>query len=328
MFSALQNKFKKFIIIIIMLLITIPFIALSLSFQMTIKQNYTENSQKFHHQMAQTLNLKLSQIEDSVNLYVFKYHLANVLIGSPNHSFSHNDLNNLPNYCPDASCAFVFDTAGNIKYCNKGNLLRDFERLFSDDSYHPYFFSEKPVWFSIEFTAQNNCYWIYTMPIYNEQKIPVGHISILIEDQKFNNFFNNLNTDYCQNDLFYLYSDRSRNLLLKNIQAAAKLDSSAELWSAIQSSSQVKYKKASISVFQLSSDSLKLVSISKKDHINNILRNFFLLLLGIWFVLLLICIYASTKITNQFIFDLQRLHKKINTYIKSKKFNKQREVIS
>lgn len=328
MFSALQNKLKRFIIIIIMLLITIPFIALYFSFQHTLAQDYKENSEKFHHQIAQTLNLKLSQIEDSVNLYIFKYHLADVLSVYPSHNFFNNDLKNLPSYCPDASCAFVFDASGNIKYFNRGNLSYDFAQLLSNNSYRPYLFPGKPVWFNIDLTEQRDSYWIYTMPICNDQNIPTGYISILIENQRFNNFFNNLNTDYCQNDLFYLYSEHSRNLLLKNVQITAKLDSADELSDAISSDNSVKYEKTTISVFPLNSDALKLISISKKDHINTILRNFLFLLLGIWVVLFVICIYASSKITNQFIFDLQKFYKKINTYTKSKKFNKQREVIS
>lgn len=327
MFSALQNKFQK-LIIIIMLLVSIPFIALYFSFQHILTNDYRGNSEKFRPQIAQTLNLKLSQIEDSVNLYIFKYHLADVLTAYPSHNFLNNDLKNLLNYCPDADCAFIFDTAGNIKYYNNGSLFHNFVQVFSDNNYSSYFFSSETIWLNIDFTEQRKNYWICTMPIYSNQNIPAGYISVLIENQKFINFFSALNTDYCQNDLFYLYSDHSSDFLLKNIQTSAKLTSADKLLEAISSNRSVQCKKSIISVFPLNSDSLKLVSISKKDYINNILRKFLLLLIGIWLVLFFICCYVSAKITNQFIFDLQKLSKKVNMYTNSKKFNKKRGIIS
>lgn len=327
MFITLQNKFKRLITIIILLIIAISFIALYFSFQFTLEQNYTENSRKFHRQIAQTLNLKLSQIENSVNLYIFKYHLPNVLDDSPSYQFFNNDLKNLSNYCPDVSCAFVFDAAGTIKYFNNGTLSYEFARLLSDNRNHTFFFSDKPVWFSTNFTGLSDSYWICTIPICGSQNSPAGYISILIENHKFSSFFSTLNTDYCQHDLFYLYSDHSSGLLLKNIQTSAKLDSTDELAAVASSNRTIQYKESTISVFPLSSDSLKLISISKKDYINSILRKFLLLLIGIWLVLFFICSYVSAKITNQFIFDLQKLCKKINTYTKSKKFDKQRGIL-
>ena len=146
----------------------------------------------------------------------------------------------------------------------------------------------------------------------------------MIDNEKFNRFVSSLNTDYCQNDLFYLYTERSHNVLLENIKTSARLDSNNELSAAIAANDSVKYKHSTISVFPLGSDSLKLISISKKDYITNIMRNFLLLLFGIWFILFLVCIFLSAKITEQFIVDLQKLCKKIDTYAKSKNLNKQR----
>ena len=320
MFSKLKKKFICRITAIILLIITIPFIVLYASFKFSLENDYTENSEKFHRQIAQTLNRKLSQIEDSVNLYIFKYQLENAFKNSSEQYFSVNDLKNLPNYCPDVSSAFIIDTFGNIKYYNSGDILSDFHRLLSDNSYHSCFFSNTPTWFFADFTEINNAYWICTMPINFENNTPVGYISVLIESQKLNKFFHDINIEYCQNDLFYLYSKRSRELLLPKIQNNAGIKTNARLLESIASGNSAKDGNTTISSYPLSSDSMQLISVSKKDYIAHTMRSLVLPLFGIWCALLPLCFFLSSKITNQFIFDLQKLCSKVKNYTTSKTY--------
>lgn len=322
MFLILQKKFKQRITAIILLIITIPFVALYLSFKFSLERDYAEKKERLYHQITQTLNLRLLQIENSVKLYAFKYQLDKVLVDSSTYSFSNNDLKNFPNYCPDISNAFIFDTALKLKYYNSGSLEADFRHLISEYNTRQYLSSDKPIWFSAYLEESSSVFWICNMPICSEENTIVGYVSILIENNKFNSFFDNLNVDYCRDDLFYLYSEHGGQISLKEIQTEARLASNDKLIEAIASDGHIEHRKTSISVYPLSSDTMKLVSISKNQYIHTILRNFFLLLFGIWIVLLVICCFISEKITDQFIFDLQNLCNKVTAYTKSKKFTK------
>ena len=316
MFPELKKNFIRRITAIIVMIITIPFIALYFSFKISLDKDYAENSKKFHRQIAQTLNMKLSQIENSVNLYIFKYQLKDVFNRASVHEFSVNDLKNIQNYCPDVSDAFIFDTAGSIKYYNNGYVLPDFYRLLSNDSYRSYFFSDTPVWCTFDFDESRESYWIYTVPIVFDEDIPAMYISVLIRSETLNELFNNQNTEYCRNDLFYLYTEQSRDVILRRIQDDAGIKTNVNLINSITNSSSVKDGHITISSYPVHLDSMRLIVISEGGYI---MRGFFLLLLGIWGILLVICFFITTKIINQFIFDLQKFCLKVKNYTISKK---------
>ncbi|MBP3360300.1 MAG: cache domain-containing protein [Clostridia bacterium] len=288
MFFALQRNFKFRIAVAIMSVITIPFVSLYVSFKILLTGDYSANSEKFHRQMAQTADIKLTQIENSVRMYAFKYHLGNAAAG--NISFSNNDLKNAANYCPDISSSLVFDNGGTPRYYNSNHALTTFNRLVSDSVFRRYLLSKEAVWFSAytpdEF-GRKKLFWFYNTPIYSEKNIQTGYFTVLINNEKFNTFFKVPNTDYCRNDSFFLYSENGD----KSIS-----------------------DKSKASIYPLSPKHMSLAVSSTGSYINGIMFKLFLLLAVIWAVLLVVCIFLSSKITNIFVFDLRKLCKKINAY--------------
>lgn len=316
MFSDLKRSFKLRITATAMLLITVPFVVLYFCFSFSLENDYNSTSQKFHRQIAQTTDLKLTQIEGYMQLYIFKYHLGDILSKSPSYNFSNNDLNTLSYYSSDIYASFISDNNGNVKYYNNGALNISFEKFLSENFSNPQIFSEKALWLNQDFDNLG-VFWICTMPIYFMQDTKVGYISILIDSKRIVQFLNTLNTNYSRNDLFYLYSTKSNQSVLHEIQQNAHLKDDNSLLNVIESNHDVSSKKGNISAYPLSADSMMFICVSKKDYINNIMHKFLLLLIGCWLVLFLICAFLSNKITNQFIFDLQKLCKKIKTYIKT-----------
>lgn len=316
MFSDLRRSFKIRTTVTAMLLITIPFVVLYFCFSALLENDYDETSQKFHRQMAQATDSKLTQIEEYVKLYVFKYNLGNILSESPSYTFSNNDLNNLSCYSSDIYASFISDNNGNLRYYNNGALNIPFEKFLSENFSNPKVFSEKAIWLNKDF-KNLGVFWVCTMPIYFMQNTKVGYISILIDSKSISKFLNTLNTNYSRNDLFYLYSTTSNQSVLHEIQQNTLLKDDNSLLNVIKSNQTVSSKKGNISVYPLSADSMMFICVSKKDYINNIMHKFLLLLIGCWLILFLICAFISNKITNQFVFDLQKLCKKIKNYTKT-----------
>ena len=322
MFLFLKKKFRLYITVIIMIAVTIPFASLYITFRSTLEKDYSENSEKSHKQISHILDLQISQIENSINMYAFKYRLAETLASAKHPEISSSDLKNIMIYCPDISYVSILDKNKNIiSYSSSviNSLLSD---IIKDPQYDKYFNEKDGKWFITKYhilTKNSEYSWIYIMPISGSDSSHVGYVCVVISEEFFSDFFERFSNDYCRYNSFYLYSTESSDTSSEAIIANSGQLTESDIASAINNTYDNSNKNIKLSSYQLSDSSLKIISVLRYNYITSIIKSLLILLITIWVILLLLCIFLSAKLTNIFIVDLQQLTLKVDKYISSKK---------
>ncbi|MBO5059940.1 MAG: cache domain-containing protein [Clostridia bacterium] len=322
MFLFLKKKFRFYITVIIMIAVTIPFASLYLTFRTTLENDYAENSAKSHKQISRIFDLQISQIENSINMYVFKYRLSEALSTTSHVEISNSDLKNIMLYCPDISYVSLLDKNKSILYYSSSVITDFLSDLVNNPENDKYFNSEGGKWFITKyhiFSKNSEYSWVYIMPISDASSSHLGYICVLLSEEVFSDFFNRFSNDYCRYNSFYLYSQDSHATSSEAILSHSGNLSETDIISAVNNSAENKGRKIQLSSYPLSDSNLKIISVLRYNYIASILRNLLILLIAIWGILLLLCIALSSKITDIFIADLQNLTKKVDNYIISKK---------
>ncbi len=320
MFSLLKKKFKISITLIIMILLLIPIIFLYTSFKISLEHDYDKNSEKFHSQMSQIFDMKISHIENSVNMFIFKYQLGNVLTYTGDSNFSNNMLLNISSYCPDISYACIFDKDSNIRYMNNSVLSKCFTETIKNGSVD--YFSKKSTWRSMYLEEKYNTkklYWIYICPISSSDGDICGYAASFIENNSFADIFEQFNTDYCLNNSFYICSNRENDTNLAEILSGFHKKDASAIKNAVMSGGSLDVGKKKLRSYNLKPGELRFVTIYKNDYILSILKEFLLILAVAWIIMLFASLFISSEITNQFVGDLENLCVKVNNFTKSKK---------
>lgn len=317
MFVFLKKKLNRYIIISIMLVFTIPFLSLYFTFRHTLESDYIQNSYKTHKQITQLLNIKISQIESSIDMYIFRSRPDKMFLNE-NHTTSDSDFKTLHIFSPAIDYVAIYDSNMKLISYDSFSPISDFTDLLKSDSMQQSLLTKEKFWTNKYFSFARQLYWIYTAPIFSNDNF-VGYISVMIRNSFFEEFFEDFNNDYCAYNSFYLYSETGKEACINEILLKEKNLNDTIITSAVyENHNQQDYKSIRISAYPLETPDMHLICILRNNFPLK-LSNIFLLWLAVaWIILTCLCIIFTSKISNQFINDLRALSKKVKNYTNSK----------
>ncbi len=321
MFGFLRKKLNRYIIVTIMSIITISFLSLYAVFRYSLENDYIEKQENVHKQIARLLDMRITQIENSIDMYIFKTQLGSNLLDDKSLNAT-ADFKTLKTYSPDVSYAMIYDTEMKLRYYSSSVPLTDFDTVLITDETRKIPSKSGSFWqcgyIRKTFSPDSIVFsWIYTTPIYCRETL-AGYISVAIFDQCFIDFFDDFRNDYCVSDSFYLSSEKGKQNCIKQILSKEnKLDES-NLYSVLNNEHTETNRPAKISAYPLSPDGMRLICVLRNSYPKNLSDILLKWILSAWILLMVLCVFSSFKVTEHFIDDLNNLTLKVKNYTNSK----------
>ena len=318
MFSFLKKKFNLYMIIATVLVITVPFISLYAFFYHSLEQDYIENSYNSQRQITRLLDTKLTQIQNSIDMYIFRTKLGSTL---PRENTVNVNFTTLKTYAPEVDYSIIYGADMSLRYYNSYSAVNIFNNILDTGELQQRLAGKEKFWQCTYYTNSANnktLIWIYTAPIYSND-VHTGYISVMIPNRFFLNFFEDYKNEYGSYNSFYLYSDTASSYCINEMLLSEHKLTADDIYSALDGKpAQKKYKHMTVSAYPLSVKEMHLICILRTKYpasLSHILLSWIVIA---WIVLVTLCIFSATKITSCFIGDLQNFKSKINDYTDQK----------
>lgn len=310
MFPVLGRKLRIYLIGTVLVITSFLFFLVYFCFYHFLFPDIDSTSLNLHRQIARNVDVRVSQIDNTVNTYMAKSGVLTQLGVAESGITNYNSLYSAMNYFRDYVMVFINMNDGK-EYYSTAESKRLFGSFVSENNIEQRVNGDKGCWTFMKIESKQ--YYLYTKPVIfeGENKIS-GYVTIASSDFG-RRFFENTNNKLCDGDFYYLCSEG----YTASFHGKKSVDDIPEyvINNVVKSGKSQIYDKYRIYVTPVFDGRITLVSCSARVYARDLLKKLPYMLLIAFFAIGTLCFIFADRFTAYVITSLERLNIRVESYL-------------
>lgn len=302
MFDNLNHKLKFSMNIFTAVIITIYFVSFFAAYYNMMSADYGQKAQSICNQTARNVNTKLESIEESVDMFLFRYNLVNDEFPE---ELKTNFRQHILVYC--AGCTVVFAVHNDDNEFAPHNLESHYGDFIAEQDIEAKLMSNDACWLYCDAYDRSGKMWFLAKKITDSSGDNKGYIVTGFEKLSFADEISDSDSSF--NNSLYLCTDKGEIVSVNGEETA-----DAKLMKVLESRTSHSDFSANIVYDNIGKSGLSVLSYSRKTYLINFFVRMLLILILLYIAILALNMYFVNRIVNWITGGLLKLTAAIDNY--------------